>query len=396
MRILGKGKTAQGIKELYPNGVMYDDSDKDMYDINSDELTVVSPGIPPYNYLVKNTKNKISDYDLFLEDIKAKTVWISGTNGKTTTTQMIYDLLKEDSLCGGNIGTPLAKISNIYNNKKDKYKQIILETSSFTLHYTNKVKPDIYILLPISDDHVSWHGSFKEYEKAKLKPLSMMPKNSVAVVPSIYKDIKTDALTYYYKDSSDLAGQFNIDTEKIKFNEPFLLDSLLALCVKKILTDEIDYETINEFVVDKHKVEEFRDSQNRLWVDDSKATNLDATVWALKGYKDKQINLILGGDDKGAELDPLFKEMKNYDIELFTIGSNSQKLGDLAQKYDILCNCFTNLKEAVDAIDKKMKTQNSLNTSASMLSPAAASLDQFESYKQRGEEFKNFVNSLEN
>jgi UDP-N-acetylmuramoylalanine--D-glutamate ligase len=309
---------------------------------------------------------------------------------------MIYDLLKEDSLCGGNIGTPLAKISNIYNNKKDKYKQIILETSSFTLHYTNKVKPDIYILLPISDDHVSWHGSFKEYEKAKLKPLSMMPKNSVAVVPSIYKDIKTDALTYYYKDSSDLAGQFNIDTEKIKFNEPFLLDSLLALCVKKILTDEIDYETINEFVVDKHKVEEFRDSQNRLWVDDSKATNLDATVWALKGYKDKQINLILGGDDKGAELDPLFKEMKNYDIELFTIGSNSQKLGDLAQKYDILCNCFTNLKEAVDAIDKKMKTQNPLNTSVSMLSPAAASLDQFESYKQRGEEFKNFVNSLEN
>ena len=396
MRILGKGKTAQGIKEVYPDAVMYDDSDKDIYDINSGELTIVSPGIPPYNHLVKNTKNKISDYDLFLENIKAKTIWISGTNGKTTTTQMTYRLLGETSLCGGNIGTPLAQIYETYNNSKEKYQQLILETSSFTLHYTNRVKPDIYILLPISDDHVSWHGTFKEYEESKLKPLSMLGNNDIAIIPSKYKNIKTDALVYYYNDSSDLAEQFNIDTKKIKFNEPFLLDSLLALCVKKLISNNIDYETINKFVVDKHKVEEFKDDQNRLWVDDSKATNLDATIWALKGYKDKKINLILGGDDKGADLNPLFEDMKNYDIELFTIGTNSEKLGNLAQKYDILCNCFINLEEAVNAIDKKLKAQNPLNTSVSMLSPAAASLDQFDSYKHRGEEFKKFVNLLKN
>ena len=78
MRILGKGKTAQAIKDVYPDALLFDDKDRDDYDINSDELTVVSPGIPPYNYLVKNTKNKISDCDLFLKD-DLFDIWISGT-----------------------------------------------------------------------------------------------------------------------------------------------------------------------------------------------------------------------------------------------------------------------------------------------------------------------------
>lgn len=80
MRILGKGKTAKAVKKAYPKTIMYDDSDKEKFDINSEELTVVSPGMPPYNYLVENTINKISDYDLFLND--SFSIWISGTNGK--------------------------------------------------------------------------------------------------------------------------------------------------------------------------------------------------------------------------------------------------------------------------------------------------------------------------
>ena len=386
MRILGKGKTAQAIKEVYPDAILYDDADKDIYDINSDDVTVVSPGIPPYNYLVENTKNKISDYDLFLNKEKFS-IWISGTNGKTTTTQMIDHLLKDEGYeCGGNIGTPLALL-------KDSPK-LILETSSFTLHYTNNVTPDIYLLLPISDDHVSWHGTFKEYEESKLKPLSMMSDKQTAIVPYIYKDIKTNAKTFYYKDSEDLAEQFNIDISKIKFKEPFLLDSLLALCAQKLISENINYEKINSFTVDKHKVEEFFDAYGRLWVDDSKATNLDATVWALKSYKDKKVNLILGGDDKGADLNPLFKELKNYDIKVFSIGSNTKKLKKLAEKYEIDCESFEKLEEAVSAINEKLKAKNALNTSVSVLSPAAASLDQFDSYKQRGEEFKKFVKLL--
>lgn len=383
MRILGKGKTAQGIKEVFPGAKLYDDSDKEIYDIDSLEQTIVSPGIPPSNYLVQNTKNISSDYDLFLDDGKF-TIWISGTNGKTTTTQMMYHLLKDSGFeCGGNIGTPLAQVQN-----SDK---LILETSSFTLHYTNKVKPSIYILLPISDDHISWHGSFKEYENSKLKPLSMMEENDVAIIPDKYKDINTKAKVYFYNSSDDLSKLFNIKKEKIEFNEPFLLDSLLALCTTYIVTNNIEYEKINSFRVDAHKVEEFKDKQDRLWVDDSKATNVDATIWALKGYKEKKIYLILGGDDKGADLDPLFDELRDYDIEVFNIGTNTNKLDQLAQKNFINFTSCKTLDVAVGKIAEKHHKNG-----IAMLSPAAASLDQFSSYKERGEKFKQFVLNLRN
>jgi len=93
IRILGKGITALALKDKFPNAVLYDDKDFDTYDKNSDELTVVSPGIPPYNQMVLNSNNVISDYDLF-QEIMPFSIWISGTNGKTTTTQMCQHLLK--------------------------------------------------------------------------------------------------------------------------------------------------------------------------------------------------------------------------------------------------------------------------------------------------------------
>ena len=108
IRVLGKGKTAVALKDKFPNATLYDDGDFNKYDLNSNELTVVSPGIPPYNNMVINSTNVISDYDLF-SDIMPFSIWISGTNGKTTTTQMCQYLLEEyNSVCGGNIGIPLS------------------------------------------------------------------------------------------------------------------------------------------------------------------------------------------------------------------------------------------------------------------------------------------------
>ena len=391
LRVLGKGKTALAIKEVFPETKLYDDTNADEYDIDSNEVTVVSPGIPPSNYLVKNTKNPISDYDLFLNPKSQTqnplfTVWISGTNGKTTTTQMIHHLLKDKgALCGGNIGTPLASLFQIPNPKSQI---LILETSSFTLHYTNQAVPNIYLLLPISDDHLSWHGSFREYEAAKLKPLSMMGEDDIAIIPYKYKDIETNAVTYLYSDSDDLCRLFEIDKEEINFNEPFLTDALLALAVQRLVSDKADTDKINTFKVDNHKVEEFKDKEGNLWVDDSKATNVDATIWALKGYKDKKIFLILGGDDKGADLTPLFEELQNYDVEIFAIGTNSEKLESLSKKHKLKCKKCFDLKKAVEQIRPSLTLST---THLALLSPAAASLDQFDSYKQRGEEFKKYV-----
>lgn len=226
LRVLGKGLTAKAVKDKFPNSILYDDSDFDAYDLESNEITVVSPGIPPYNEMVKKSKNIQSDYDLFAE-IMPFSIWISGTNGKTTTTQMTQHILNEyNSVCGGNIGTALSKL--------DTEASIwILETSSFTLHYTNIAKPNLYLLLPISEDHITWHGSFEEYRDSKLKPITMMVEGEIAIIPEKFKGIKTDAHVITYKDSDDLCKQFNIDKNQIKFNEPFLLDALLAIVSKK-------------------------------------------------------------------------------------------------------------------------------------------------------------------
>ncbi len=384
MRILGKGKTAQAIHEKYPTAVMYDDNDKDLYDINSDELTVVSPGIPPYNYLVQNTKNLISEYDLLCKDAPY-TIWISGTNGKTTTTAMMEHVLKyKNAISGGNIGLPLARM--------DKTKNIwILETSSFTIHYTKEAKPNIYILLPITEDHTSWHGSFSEYEKSKLKPLDNMSEGEVAIIPKKYKDYPTNGFKICYENSDDLALAFGIDKNRINFKEPFLMDAILAMSVDKILFDNINYETINSFIQDPHKMEEFRDNKNRLWVDDSKATNFDATLQAMNRYKENKIHIILGGDDKGVDLAPLFQEFYKYNLEIYAIGTNCDKLFDLAIQYNnIVCHKCYFLENAVKQISDNMIVTKD-DYEIALLSPAAASLDQFTSYKERGEKFKQFA-----
>ncbi len=384
LRILGKGLTAQAIKKAYPDALMYDDDNIDEYNIESSALTVVSPGIPPSNYLVRNSKNLVSDYDLFLNYTDTPfSIWISGTNGKTTTTQMCQHLLKKyKSEYGGNIGTPLASL-----NRESKI--WILESSSFTLHYTNKVNPNLYLLLPISEDHISWHGSFEDYKKSKLKPLNNMSDGEVAIIPQEFENYETRAKKIVYNNSEDLCKIFNIDSSKIKFKEPFLMDAVLALVSSVILFDEIDYNLINSFIIDKHKVEELKDKTNRLWVNDSKATNVDATISALQSYKDKKIYLILGGDDKGANLIPLFENLKCHEIELFIIGTNSERLNRLSNEYNFKNTICKNLENAV----RQISIKHSIDAVA-MLSPAASSLDEFTSYKQRGEIFKELVYRL--
>ncbi len=382
IRILGKGITALALKDKFPNATLYDDSDFNEYDLNSNEYTVVSPGIPPYNNMILSSKNLISDYDLFAS-VMPFSVWISGTNGKTTTTQMCQHLLKEySSIYGGNIGVPLSHLDQ-------KAPIWILETSSFTLHYTNKTKPNIYILLPISEDHITWHGSFEEYKNAKLKPLSLMNENDIAIIPENFKNFKTNAHVITYKNSDDLCEHFNINKSNIKFKEPFLLDAILAMAVRKIIFDEINYDLINKFVIDKHKVEEFKDKKNRLWIDDSKATNVDATINAIVPYKDKSIHIILGGDDKGANLLPLFENIKNLNISVYAIGSNTEKIVKYCNEYNINVKSCTHLNLAVSKINLALDEK-----SIAMLSPASASLDQFKSYTHRGDEFKKLVGSL--
>lgn len=342
-------------------------------------VEIPSPGFPPEHMLIQKARNVVSEYDFFKEQMPFS-IWISGTNGKTTTTQMCEFLLKQQgALAGGNIGTPLAELDA-------KAPIWVLETSSFTFHYTKVTAPDIYLLLPIKPDHLTWHGSMEAYVEAKLSVLSRMKEGSVAIVPKAYCNTPTLAHVISYDNEHDLCAQMGIDIEQISFKTPFLLDASLAASAQKVLLDRVDYALLNTFKIDHYKIEEFRDNQGRLWVDDSKGTNVDATVEALKRYQNEEILIVLGGDDKGVDLQELFDFMKPLNVKIFAIGTNTERLATFAQKEGIwLSKCFV-LEEAMKQIHA-VHTQ----TSVALLSPAAASLDQFKSYAHRGDRFKELA-----
>lgn len=461
------------------------------FDPSTSKLEFISPGIAPHHRYFSKALHIISEYDfvdrlldssadsnaessldsgdcdLDSQSLQTKVpqtktpqiIWISGTNGKTTTTQMLSLLLEDKGAkAGGNIGTPLIELY------EEGAKIWILETSSFAMHWSKVAKPQIYILLPIREDHISWHGSFEAYIDDKLNVLVRMEAESSAILPlelqnhrfvkafrgkavfyagscdlerflGLESESSTDSNTKSNLAESNLDSSLkscldsNLDSSagsntklKISFGEPFLLDGLLALCAQKILCNTYDIAKLNTFHIGAHRIEEFLDSYGYIWVDDSKGTNTDATLQAIKRYEGKSLYIVLGGDDKGADCEEIFQLLQsrqnasqntqkieasqahNQDnhpcqaqkqkviTHIFTIGTNEPKLLHFAQKYHIKATACENLKNAVIQIKSQIKQDStSKDEFIGLLSPAAASLDQFASYKERGKLFKRYV-----
>ncbi|BBG64987.1 UDP-N-acetylmuramoylalanine--D-glutamate ligase [Hydrogenimonas sp.] len=415
--LFGYGKTTRAIAKRFGPSTFFDDKvtvpqrDREgnlllptsLFDESRSDLEIPSPGFPPNHPLIKKAKNLISEYDLFLSDYGRKltknlkpdtqnqtpptrppyTIWISGTNGKTTTTGMVTHLLeRRGAVSGGNIGTPLAEMDH-------KAPIWVLETSSFTLHYTRYAKPDLYLLLPVTPDHLEWHGGEERYLSDKLMPLGRMREGEAVLLPRALADTPSDGYKIAYEGPDSLADYFGIDIQKVRFEGAFLLDALLALGVSRILFDEVDYDAINSFEIEPHRQQPLKDSKGRVWIDDSKATNIDAALQALVPHAGKRVLLILGGDDKGVDPTPLMRGLKEYDVKIFAIGSNAKKLCETAEEHSIEHIFCGDLERAVKLIDKE-HTRDSV----ALLSPAAASLDQFDSYVQRGEIFKKAISSF--
>jgi UDP-N-acetylmuramoylalanine--D-glutamate ligase len=395
--LFGYGLTTKAIARKLGGGcTFFDDNCKEPYtdelnnhilpsaifDPDKSDMEIITPSLKPGHPLLKKAKHALSEYDYFAKEMPFS-IWISGTNGKTTTTQMLTHLLeKRGAVSGGNIGIPLADL----NTDTPVW---VLESSSYTLHHTHTASPDIYLLLPITPDHLDWHGTAEQYESDKLKPLLTMKEGELALVPKGLNLPKTDAYVVEYDSDAFLCDYFTLDASKLNYKGAFLQDALLSLAITKVLFDETDYALLNAFKRDAHRQEELKDSKGRLWVNDSKATNLDATLQAVKGYADKHIHLILGGDDKGVDLKPLFAVMQPLNLTLYTIGANNQRLLDLAKSYDIKAVSSHTLEKAIEHIDKVLDAD-----SVALLSPAAASFDQFTSYKHRGESFMDLIKKL--
>ena len=356
--------------------------------LNEVDYIVLSPGISliKSKKLNKYKKKIITDIDLFyLFNNKLKSIVVTGTNGKSTTCKLIAHLLQKNKFrcsLGGNIGTPILDLKNFKNSF------VIIEASSFQLSHSKFICPDYALFLNLSNDHLDWHGGKKDYLNSKLKIFSLQKKKDFAIInknlrkefnknkflgklilPKItdYRKIKKKIKNYYLSS--------NINDENMSF--VFTLSKLLKIREKYF------YKAMESFKGLSHRFEIFLKRGRITFINDSKATSFSATESALCNLKN--IYWILGGLPKKNNKLKLSKFKKNI-IKCYLIGKNINFFKNQI-KGRIDFSITKNLKNSIFKISKDCKLHNHTVKSI-LLSPGAASFDQFENFEKRGEEFK--------
>ena len=390
-QILREKLASNGLKLTEPTNWMWND----LYAL------IPSPGVPlRYGKIPETIKicqeNKIpiyGDIELFhkargTEFPKGKVVAITGTNGKSSTAILLNEILKSEGFetrLAGNIGKPILSID------PGTYKTVyIIEISSFQLESIKKFRPDIAVLLNISEDHTDRYPSHESYRKTKLEIFKNQKEKDVAILNSI--------------DSySDLINKINIPSRKI-----IIEDSEIKYNIKKnsfkILISElfpVVKSITNEFGIKRNRVlsgfSSFKDLEHRhvnileknniKFVNDSKSTNPEATNFALRNYEN--IFLIVGGLSKENNLSKINFRSKNI-RKAFFIGSSSRILSEIAPK-----NLDYEISENIEkATQSAFNSAKKFGCGCVLLSPGCSSQDEFRDYVHRGEIFSKTVLSL--
>jgi len=364
-------------------------------DIDSADFIIVSPGInlkksKLKRKLIENKHKIITDLDLFyLFNPKIKTIVITGTNGKSTTCKILEHVLRKNNInvrLGGNIGKPILDL-NLKNSPI-----IIIEASSFQLAYSKFVRPNFAAILNITNDHLDWHGSSKNYVNSKFKIFSNQTKKDIAFIDDItflkkYKKAKYPAKLKFikvekYKKIKRFIKNKYLNLEVNQKNMSFVL----AISKTLKITDKSLIKSLRSFKGLPHRHEIVYKKNNKTFINDSKATSFEASKFALKG--NKNIFWILGGLPKKGDRFQLEKIKKNI-TKTYIIGKYMNNFKrHLKGKVDFqLCKT---LKNAVISIFKD--TKNIRNTKITiLLSPASASYDQFKNFEERGNCFKSLI-----
>ncbi len=356
--------------------------------LNTVDYIILSPGISliKKKNLIRFRKKIITDIDLlYLTNRKFKSIVVTGTNGKSTTCNLITHLLKKNkfkTLLGGNIGTPVLDL------KITKNTYIVIEASSFQLSHSKFIQPDYAFLLNITNDHLDWHGNMNNYTNSKLKIFVYQKKGQFAlinnklkkiykkgnfvsklIIPNEknYKSLKYKIKNHYLK--------LSINDENMSFAYTF--SKLLKISEKNFIT------AVNSFVGLSHRYEIFLKKKNIIFINDSKATSFAATKYALSNSKN--VYWILGGLPKKNDKINLDKIKKNI-IKCYIVGKNINFFKKKIQK-KINFSITKNLKTTLITILKDIKLSN-IKENTILLSPASASYDQFMNFEKRGDEFK--------
>ncbi len=354
---------------------------------------VLSPGVnfnttKNRNYLKKYYHKIITDIDLiFILKHFFKSIVVTGTNGKSTTCKILAHVLKKkyNIVLGGNIGTP------ILNLKIKKNNVLIIEASSFQLAYSKFISPDYALLLNITNDHLDWHGSMKNYINAKFKIFEIQKKNQYSILNNkLKKDFKKrnfqgkliiPKLETYKKLKPKLKNLYlksDINDENMSF-----VYSLIKLLKIK---NESFLKSLNNFVGLPHRYEIFFKKKNCVFINDSKATSFQATKFALENTKN--ILWIVGGLPKIRDKISLEKTKKNI-LKAYIIGKNTNFFRKQIQNR-VKFKVTKNLKNSIIQIVKDIRFLNKKNYSI-LFSPASASFDQFLNFEKRGKIFKKLV-----
>ena len=358
------------------------------------DLIVVSPGVP-WNQpqLVKARKKGIPmwpELELGWRCVRPfKTVAVTGTNGKTTTTAMIGHILKKAGqkvVVGGNIGTPLSALVK----KVTPRTILVLEVSSYQLEAHQTFHPDVAVLLNVTPDHLARHKNMNQYASAKGRILMNMTRQDnvvynqkdfwcrMMVKSSNPKKIPFPSLKLFHlAQRTLLRGQHNLE------NTMAAVGAVQALGFK---SNSI-LKGVKSFSGVRHRIQIVGKRRGVLYVNDSKATNVDSTLVALRSFSEPLV-LLLGGEHKGSPYTPLLPELKKRAREVVAYGE-SQAIIVKDLKNQVPISLAETLPQAV-----KRAAQVAQRGDVVLLSPACASFDQFKNFEHRGEEFISLVKRL--
>ncbi len=369
---------------------------KELLNIKFD-LIILSPGIDIKkcklkNLLKKKDKDIYTDLDVFYSCYKNVSITITGTNGKSTTCKLLYDILKDqkkDVRLVGNIGTPILSI------KKIKKKTIfIIEASSYQLEYSKIFSSKFAAILNIAPDHLERHGNLYNYVKAKFKIFNNQKRGAIGFVNKndhlIQKRIKEKKLKLKLVNVNTKLNEFLLKRIKNKYflsrsnqaNLSFVLEIIKKLNIK---SNQL-FKSINKFKGLNYRQKIIYNKNKLIIINDSKSTSYSSSKELLKMYEN--IHWLIGGIPK--KNDKLLLSKKYFkNIKIYVFGKNFKKFSkDLQEKTDF--KRFKNLDNALSVIFKNIhKKKHSNNTI--LFSPASASFDSFKNFEERGLYFNKLI-----
>lgn len=337
---------------------------------------------------------------------KVKIVGVTGSNGKTTTTTLIYEILKKANLnvhLGGNIGYPLCSLIN----KVKENDIIVLELSAQQLHDFHSFKTDIGIITNLTEVHLDHFKTYENYQRCKKKIFDHHTKDDIAILNqddedlvNLTNDIKSQKIYFSKSSKSDLYIKDNyiyyqndkvimLDDIRIKgmHNYENIMCALAVAYYFKV-DKEVILDVLTTFSGVEHRLEFVRKLNKREFYNDSKATNVKSTIIALDSFNKSTI-LLLGGLDRNHSFQPLLPHMKNVRF-VVCYGETKDRIYEFCLENNIEVYKMNSLEEAL-----KVAYNLSNENEVILLSPACASWDQYDKFESRGNDFKRIIEQLE-